>query len=113
MKPLYLVGQDAPLSRLPKSFPQTIDESLSLGIDIGIGSCGTALVHDKLDGKPVIRGFESVPENIVFMGVRTFDVPEIQESRTAAKAAASAGHATQGQAHETGPLSFPKAGPSA
>ena len=79
MKPLYLVGQDAPLSKLPKSFPKKIDESLSLGIDIGIGSCGTALVHEKLDGKPVIRGFESAPEKIVFMGVRTFDVPETKE----------------------------------
>lgn len=46
-----------------------IDENLVLGIDLGIGSCGWALLN---------QGAGSV----VAMGVRTFDVPETDKERT-------------------------------
>lgn len=74
-----LVGKNRPITKLPKTFPTQIDESLTLGIDVGIGSCGLALIHKKEDEKPVIRGFSAMPARISFLGVRTFDVPETKE----------------------------------
>lgn len=47
-----------------------IRESLILGIDLGIGSCGWALVDEASD------------DHIVALGVRTFDVPETDKERT-------------------------------
>jgi CRISPR-associated endonuclease Csn1 len=76
---LRLVGPDCPLTKLPKSFPSQVDESLTLGIDIGIGSCGLALIHQSEKDKPVIHGFSDMPGRISFLGVRTFDVPETKE----------------------------------
>lgn len=49
----------------------SIREDLTLGIDLGIGSCGWA----------VIRGGDGDGE-IVGLGVRTFDVPETDKKRT-------------------------------
>ena len=78
MTPHYIVGNAAPLTKLPKTFPTQIDENLFCGIDIGIGSCGIALIsHSK--AKLTIKGFEKLPGAISFMGVRAFDVPEIKE----------------------------------
>ncbi len=74
-----LVGHGCPLTKLPKTFPSHVDESLTLGIDIGIGSCGLALIHQSEKDKPIIRGFDDMPDRISFMGVRTFDVPETKE----------------------------------
>jgi CRISPR-associated endonuclease Csn1 len=48
-----------------------IQESLILGIDLGIGSCGWAIIDET---KPSDR--------IVALGVRTFDVPETDKERT-------------------------------
>jgi CRISPR-associated endonuclease Csn1 len=76
---LLLVGPDRPLTKLPKHFPRVIDEALTLGIDIGIGSCGLALIHHSEKDKPIIRGFSEMPDRISFLGVRTFDVPETKE----------------------------------
>jgi CRISPR-associated endonuclease Csn1 len=76
---LLLVGPERPLTKLPKNFPSQVDESLTLGIDIGIGSCGLALIHQSEIEKPIIRGFSEMPGRISFMGVRTFDVPETKE----------------------------------
>ncbi|MES2997636.1 MAG: type II CRISPR RNA-guided endonuclease Cas9 [Verrucomicrobiota bacterium] len=73
-----LVGEHCPLPKLPKVFPSEVDEDLSLGIDIGIGSCGLALVSKTADA-PTIRGFEWMDGAIRFMGVRAFDVPETKE----------------------------------
>lgn len=52
--------------------PPAVRESLTLGIDLGIGSCGWALIEnaDSGDGR------------IVAMGVRCFDVPETAKERT-------------------------------
>jgi CRISPR-associated endonuclease Csn1 len=77
--PRILVGPNCPLTKLPKTFPQQIDESLTLGIDIGIGSCGLALIHKSEQDKPTIHGFSDMPGRISFLGVRTFDVPETKE----------------------------------
>ncbi len=74
-----LVGKDHPITKLPKSFPTTICEELTLGIDIGVGSCGLALIHKTGVGKPVIKGLPDFPSRISFLGVRTFDVPETKE----------------------------------
>lgn len=74
-----LVGTDRPLTKLPKTFPSQVDEALTLGIDIGIGSCGLALIHRSENDKPIIRGFSDMPDRISFLGVRTFDVPETKE----------------------------------
>lgn len=73
MKTKYLLrednaGQDCPLARIPTSFPRRIDESLRLGLDIGIGSIGQAAVRLDADSAP-----------IVFLGVRAFDTPEKRE----------------------------------
>lgn len=46
-------------------------EQLTLGLDLGIGSCGWALV-----------GNRGASGEIVAMGVRTFDVPETDKTRT-------------------------------
>lgn len=73
-----LVGKDCPLPKLPKTFPLEIDNALSMGIDLGIGSCGLALVSPS-EESPRIRGFEWMPAHIRFMGVRAFDVPETKE----------------------------------
>lgn len=48
-----------------------IKEDLILGLDLGIGSCGWAVIDE---GKPSDR--------IVALGVRTFDVPETDKERT-------------------------------
>ena len=48
-----------------------IREGLILGIDLGIGSCGWALIDEDADGG-----------HIVALGVRTFDVPETDKERT-------------------------------
>lgn len=49
-----------------------IRESLTLGIDLGIGSCGWALIENA----------DSGAGRIVAMGVRCFDVPETAKERT-------------------------------
>ena len=46
-------------------------DSLTLGIDLGIGSCGWALIEDADSGQG----------QIVAMGVRCFDVPETAKQR--------------------------------
>lgn len=74
-----LVGKDHPVTKLPKTFPTEICEDLTLGIDIGVGSCGLALLHRTGEGKPVIPGLPEFPEKISFLGVRTFDLPEVKE----------------------------------
>lgn len=51
---------------------ETVREGLTLGIDLGIGSCGWALI-DSADGG---NG------RIVAVGVRCFDVPETDKERT-------------------------------
>lgn len=48
-----------------------IKESLTLGLDLGIGSCGWAIIDE---AKPSDR--------ILAMGARTFDVPETDKERT-------------------------------
>jgi len=48
-----------------------IREELTLGIDLGIGSCGWAVIAEGADGG-----------RIVGLGVRTFDVPETAKERT-------------------------------
>lgn len=73
-----LFGPDAPLTKLPPDFPREIDDKLFLGIDLGIGSCGLALVSHGTN-LPPIRGFEWLDDHIRFMGVRAFDVPETKE----------------------------------
>lgn len=50
---------------------QETREGLVLGIDLGIGSCGWALIDEA-----------SASDRIVAMGVRTFDVPETDKERT-------------------------------
>lgn len=75
MNAKYLIGKNAPLTKLPKSFPSQVDDDLFCGIDIGVGSCGVALVSGK-EPKHTIRGFEQLPGKITFMGVRAFDLPE-------------------------------------
>ena len=48
-----------------------IRENLTLGLDLGIGSCGWAVIREPAEGG-----------GIVAMGVRTFDVPETDKDRT-------------------------------
>lgn len=48
-----------------------IREELTLGLDLGIGSCGWAVIRESADGG-----------GIVALGVRTFDVPETDKERT-------------------------------
>lgn len=48
-----------------------IQENLILGIDLGIGSCGWALIDEHKSS-----------DRIVALGVRTFDVPETDKERT-------------------------------
>lgn len=64
------------MPKLPKTFPSHIDEQLFCGLDIGVGSCGQALVSP---AGVKVRGFEDLPDPIAFLGVRTFDVPETKE----------------------------------
>ena len=73
-----IVGSDAPLTKLPKSFPTKIDETLFCGLDLGIGSCGQALISTSKE-KRIIRGFENLPGAISFLGIRAFDIPETKE----------------------------------
>jgi len=54
------------------SFGLAMRESLTLGIDLGIGSCGWALIENA----------DSTNGRIVAMGVRCFDVPETAKERT-------------------------------
>lgn len=63
-----LFGANAPLRQIPESFPTEIDSDLFLGLDIGIGSCGQALVRKQSSGNEDKR--------IVFLGSRVFDIPE-------------------------------------
>lgn len=74
-----LVGKGHPLTKLPKTFPKEICDDLTLGIDIGVGSCGLALVHKTGKGKPTYKGLDHFPGRIAFLGVRTFDLPETKE----------------------------------
>lgn len=76
-----LFGKKAPISRLSRTFPKQIDESLSLGLDLGVGSCGQALIYDTEEGKEVckIKGLPTFPNRIIYLGVRAFDVPETRE----------------------------------
>lgn len=78
-----LFGKNAPISRLSRTFPKQIDESLSLGLDLGVGSCGQALVYDTEEGKGKevcqIKGLPTFPNQILYLGVRAFDVPETRE----------------------------------
>lgn len=82
METKYLVGKDAPITRLSKTFPKEIDENLVLGLDLGIGSCGQAFVsldrahHTPLGSLPNFFD-ERSPSPIRYLGVRAFDVPEI------------------------------------
>ncbi len=48
-----------------------ISESLTLGIDLGIGSCGWALIESTDQGQKLLN-----------LGARTFDVPETDKERT-------------------------------
>ncbi len=73
-----IVGPDGPLTKLPSTFPNQIDESLFCGLDLGIGSCGQALLS-AAENKRTIRGFENLPGQISFLGVRAFDVPEVND----------------------------------
>ena len=85
-----LVGKNAPLTKLPKTFPTKIDETLALGLDLGVGSCGQALVYDKEESKSAckikmhrlngsVRISTKFPNRIAFLGVRAFDIPETKE----------------------------------
>jgi CRISPR-associated endonuclease Csn1 len=74
-----LVGKDHPITKLPKTFPTSICDELTLGIDIGVGSCGLAMIHRTGTGKPTIKGLPEFPAKISFLGVRTFDLPEVKE----------------------------------
>ena len=73
-----IIGAEAPLTKLSKSFPKEIDEKLFCGLDLGIGSCGQALISTSKE-KRNIRGFENLPGPISFLGVRAFDIPETRE----------------------------------
>jgi len=77
-KPTVLTGENSPLKKLPRLFPLKIDESLALGLDLGVGSCGQALVYDSPTGKVTcnITGLPEFPNRIAFLGVRAFDIPE-------------------------------------
>jgi len=48
-----------------------IRDELTLGIDLGIGSCGWAIIKENASGS-----------EIVDWGTRTFDVPETDKERT-------------------------------
>lgn len=87
-----LIGEDAPLTKLPQQFPTQIDENLALGLDLGVGSCGQALVYNdpgdksdlfengKIGGKRrYLKNLPDFPHRIAFLGVRAFDVPETKE----------------------------------
>jgi CRISPR-associated endonuclease Csn1 len=74
-----LIGREGPLIKLPHTFPTSIDPNLFCGLDLGIGSCGQALITTAKEKKP-IRSFDSLPGPIVFLGVRAFDVPEARDS---------------------------------
>lgn len=85
-----LIGENAPLTKLPKNFPTEIDETLALGLDLGVGSCGQALVYDHEKDKSSckiemhrLKGDDRLPVNfpnrIAFLGVRAFDIPETKE----------------------------------
>ena len=73
-----VANTDFPLRKLPSTFPTKVDEKLSLGLDIGVGSCGQALVYDDSKAKANcnIKGLPCFPNRIAFMGVRAFDIPE-------------------------------------
>ena len=81
METKYLIGKDSPITRLSKTFPRNIDENLTLGLDIGIGSLGQAIVSlDRPYGTPLgslpVFFDEDHPSHIRYLGVRAFDVPE-------------------------------------
>lgn len=73
------IGNDWPEFKLPKTFPTDIDENLAMGLDLGIGSCGQALICDRANSDCHIPGLPEFPERIAFLGVRAFDVPETHE----------------------------------
>lgn len=81
MTPRYLIGSSSPVPRLSSTFPTRINEGVTLGIDLGIGSCGLAVTSWGDTKKPVIQGFENLPGPLVFLGVRAFDVPETRDNQ--------------------------------
>jgi CRISPR-associated endonuclease Csn1 len=81
METQYLIGKEAPVTKLPQTFPKIIDENLMLGLDIGIGSCGQALISsDRIYSTPLgqlpLFFNTEAPSYIRYIGVRAFDVPE-------------------------------------
>ncbi|NJK91240.1 MAG: hypothetical protein HC904_05030 [Blastochloris sp.] len=69
-------GINAPVTKQSSTFPRRIDEDLSLGLDIGIGSCGQALIKWSKTDNSFIGQLPPSDGPIVFIGVRAFDVPE-------------------------------------
>ena len=78
-----VIRGDFPLTKIPSSFPNKIDESLALGLDIGVGSCGQALVYDDAKDKVRcrIKRVSQFPGRIAFLGVRAFEIPEINTTK--------------------------------
>ena len=74
----YLI-ESSQFIKIPSTFPREIDDNLALGLDLGIGSCGQALVYQSPDNKPDIVNLPQFPDQITFLGVRAFDVPEDHE----------------------------------
>lgn len=68
-------------SRKPSSFPKHIDESVSLGLDIGIGSCGYCIYKHTTANHNHEKDTDSML-GIRLLGVRTFDVPEDDKTKT-------------------------------
>lgn len=77
-----LFGENCPLTKLPKTFPTEIEEDWALGLDLGIGSCGQALVTSNPNNKPNFLHMPDYPSSIAFLGVRAFDVPEKNHEKT-------------------------------
>lgn len=66
--------------KFPSTFPRKIDNNLSLGLDLGVGSCGQALVYEEdIEKTHVPKGLPTYPSRIAFLGVRAFDIPETKE----------------------------------
>jgi CRISPR-associated endonuclease Csn1 len=69
-------GTTAPVTKLSSTFPKKVDEDLSLGLDIGVGSCGQALIQWSKTGHSSVGQLPPFSGPIAFLGVRAFDVPE-------------------------------------
>jgi CRISPR-associated endonuclease Csn1 len=67
-------------TKKPQNFPSTIDENIALGLDVGIGSCGQAVVSFADNPPDTAKPLPGACERILFMGVRAFDVPEENEN---------------------------------